>query len=350
MYRIVFFTILFILSSFSKLVFAFESTAIPASVVITQTNTNNSSSTQTVYLMKLHFTTEQEKNFLRNQPAISLQAEPLPRKINLGMNNVPVLNQGQHASCVTFATTAALDVLLDKGDYVSQLCNLELGSYLQEKGYLPSGWDDSKAPFVLHQIQQFGIINKSNQKLKSCAGVMEYPLNNPKDIGATMSLDQFQAMSESMYPKIDWFSLLTFSQRMDTAHYDGNKLLMRVKQEMVKADKDAENGMRILFAVALHTAVPHCSAGACATYHAKNDTWANTRAISQDKGPIGGHEMIITGYDDDALAIDNEGKQHYGLLFLRNSWGDNVGDHGDYYMTYDFFRKWVMDVNEISIQ
>ncbi len=32
---------------------------------------------------------------------------------------------------------------------------------------------------------------------------------------------------------------------------------------------------------------------------------------------------------------------------IRNSWGDEVGDHGNYYMTYDFFKKFVMDIQDI---
>jgi C1A family cysteine protease len=42
----------------------------------------------------------------------------LPSSVNLGMNNVPVLDQGRHGTCATFATTAAVDAALGQGDYV----------------------------------------------------------------------------------------------------------------------------------------------------------------------------------------------------------------------------------------
>ena len=67
----------------------------------------------------------------------------LPKRILLGMNNVPVLDQGSHGTCVTFAITAAIDAALSKGDYISQLCQLELGTYLEPMGYSVSGWDGS---------------------------------------------------------------------------------------------------------------------------------------------------------------------------------------------------------------
>ena len=55
----------------------------------------------------------------------------LPNKVQLGMANVPVLDQGIHGSCAVFAVTAALDAALKRGDHVSQLCLLQLGNYLE---------------------------------------------------------------------------------------------------------------------------------------------------------------------------------------------------------------------------
>lgn len=57
----------------------------------------------------------------------AINNEEYPDQLMLGMNGTPVLNQGMHGSCVTFANSAALDALMGKGDYVSELCSLELG-------------------------------------------------------------------------------------------------------------------------------------------------------------------------------------------------------------------------------
>src|SRR4029077_16988364 len=85
----------------------------------------------------------------------------LPTNVNLGMNNVPVLDQGMHGTCVTFATMAALDAVYGKENYISQLCNLSLGSYLEKisAGSYPSGWNGSLNKIVLEQIKTYGIIS-----------------------------------------------------------------------------------------------------------------------------------------------------------------------------------------------
>ena len=81
-----------------------------------------------------------------------------------------------------------------------------------------------------------------------------------------------------------------------------------------------------------------CGAGACATHNAPFDTWALTSDLDPQFDDIAGHEMVIIGYDDFAHAKDRQGKIHNGLLILRNSWGEEAGDHGNYYMTYDYFK------------
>jgi C1A family cysteine protease len=57
--------------------------------------------------------------------------------------------------------------------------------------------------------------------------------------------------------------------------------------------------------------------------------------------------MIITGYDNNATAIDTQGRVHKGLLTLRNSWGNKVGDQGDFYMSYDYFKALALEVQRI---
>ena len=57
--------------------------------------------------------------------------------------------------------------------------------------------------------------------------------------------------------------------------------------------------------------------------------------------------MIITGYDDDAIATDEKGQTYKGLLTLRNSWGKNAGDAGNFYMSYDYFKRLGVEVQRI---
>ena len=62
-------------------------------------------------------------------------------QVDLGMANVPVLDQGAYGTCVTFSSTAALDAILAQGDFVSQQCSLEL-----DYGLNNDYWDGAYYP------------------------------------------------------------------------------------------------------------------------------------------------------------------------------------------------------------
>src|SRR5262249_17171769 len=139
-----------------------------------------------VVLMNFILSPKERQALFAYQPKKTLTFNAdLPSKVDLGMKNVPVLNQGAHGTCVTFAATAAIDAILEEneGDYVSQLCSLELGKYLEKHGTYPSGWSGSFGPWVLDQLLRFGIVSKEDQKAKSCASVTEYPLYDYNDEG-----------------------------------------------------------------------------------------------------------------------------------------------------------------------
>ncbi len=340
-----------------------------ASAMITQNdhvmsrvvNGETTPQTKQVYLMRLNLTAQQilnlfQHNTLQTSKKMAASAASLPSSIDLGMNGIPVLDQGKHGTCVTFANTAAIDALLGKGDYISQLCQLELGSYLEKRGYYASGWEGSFGPWILNQMLQFGIINKDNQVIHACSGVTEYPVNLRAYTGNAMSLNDYKAMSEDISDRIYWLSLLDTSERFSPTNpiknpnhsFDGDKVLMQVKTALTAAAASETYTSRLTFAVILP--VSHCYAGACAQFHKANDTWVLTNAIINDPdSELGGHEMVITGYDDNATVTDDEGKVHKGLLILRNSWGTDVGDNGTFYMTYDFFQQFVDEVQEIRM-
>ncbi len=62
----------------------------------------------------------------------------------------------------------------------------------------------------------------------------------------------------------------------------------------------------------------------------KESTWMHTWTPSLDPAPIGGHAMVVVGYDDT--------KQRFELL---NSWGEDFGiGKGFFYIKYDDFGKY----------
>ena len=265
----------------------------------------------------------------------------LPSHVQLGMNDVPVFDQGQHGSCATFANTAAVDAALNRGDYISQLCQLQLGQHLEHFGHNPSGWNGSIGPVVLSQMQAFGIVSKAVQKQNGCGGLTDYPAHN-KAPQTEMSLAEYHQLSEPLpAEEFAWSPLL------DVYHV----FLDRVNPETTlnNVKRALSNKDRVTIGVLL-IGPQNGVVGAVAKHHVANDTWAlSPRMIEilQDLSDFGGHAMVITGFDDKAVAIDDDGFEHRGLLTLRNSWGNRAGDHGDFYMSYDYFKLLTIELQRI---
>jgi len=264
----------------------------------------------------------------------------VPVRVKLGMQNTPVLDQGQHGTCVTFAVTAAVDALLGAGDYVSQLCNLELGSYLSindRANY--SGWEGTWGTETLNQINEFGVVSQNYQKLNGCAGVRVYNLDDETDQGTPMSDIDFTSHSIPMKDVMDVHTILDAS----TPNY-GWGTVIDIRQALAK-------GNRVVVGMLLDTMIDN-RVGAVGQMHVPGDTWMLVPQISDDilNFPyFAGHEMVITGYDDSAVVTDDAGHTNYGVFTLRNSWSQYAGDQGNYYVTYDYFRLMGEEAHELSV-
>ncbi len=270
---------------------------------------------------------------------------PFPKHLQLGMNEVPVLDQGPYGTCVTFAATAAVDAAMNKGDYISQLCQLEFGTYLENasKGRAISGWDGSFGAYTLQQMETFGVVPKDVERAGFCGGLTAYPSDGIVP-DAEMSIQEYTNYIRDMS---DFDHLVSWSPLMDifqatTASFDKKQLLMAVKKSLNEGD-------RLTFGVLIF--LPEQGvAGAVGQHAVANDTWVITPLIEtviNMHGSHAGHEMIITGYDDEAVAVDGRGRSHKGLLTLRNSWGNDVGDGGNFYMSYDYFTRLAIETQRI---
>ncbi|TAL62814.1 MAG: peptidase C1 [Legionella sp.] len=295
-----------------------------------------------IKLLQVQLSEEEKELLVRRAKAIqehkgqfsvkTLLADPYtPAKVQLGMNNVPVLDQGSHGTCTTFAITGALDAVIGQGDYISQLCNLQLGTYLENHGYGSSGWDGAYGYKVIGQIQQFGVINTTKQHSSGCGGLKDYPTRSAHDNTLFMEPQQFAALSELIFGKVaNWRNIPSHN-------------INEVKQALNAGD-------RLVFA----TLLPRTDlgmTGAVGKYKTwiDKDSWVLTSEIIKAAPTTqSAHEMIIVGYDDNAVAVDEQGKPHKGLLTLRNSWGDWAGNNGEFYMSYDYFQLLSFDVIRIS--
>ncbi len=306
-----------------------------------------------ISLINIELTPTERQQFTTFRTLTPLGPDGLPPAADVGMNNTPVFDQGIFGTCATFANTAALDALLGKGDYVSQLCPLELGTYFDDNDpdydYYPSGWDGSWGGVVLNQLIEFGIVNTTTQKTKICGGLSDYPVQS-SDRGNAMPLHDYHVSSENIKDHVVYRPFMTMQDRLSWGDkIDGNSALIlhRVKDALANKPiaSDPKSAGRVTFA----TMIPYeyCNVGACGRYHQPSDTWVLTAAMKKDLKGIALHEMVITAYDDNAIVYDDAGKKHRGLLTLRNSWGDKAGDNGNYYMTYDFFRHLVVEAQEV---
>lgn len=323
----------------------------------TQDSPLRTSSTKTIKLLHVQLSDKAKRTLINKAENEQLQNNQLtmntfgtdnttlPKAINLEMNGVPVLDQGGHGTCVTFAITAAIDAALNKGDYVSQLCQLQLGNYIETHGYGISGWDGTWGRPVLSQMDAFGYINKTHESTHGCGGLTKYPLGGIEP-ETFINVDDFHKISEPLNidldaPQISW-SELADGDQIFLDDINTKSTLLAVKTALAKGD-------RVTFGVLL-PAVELGNAGAVGTYRSIDDSWILTPEIKHDVAinpPETGHEMVITGYDDDAISYDIKGRQYTGLLTLRNSWGKHSGDHGNFYMSYDYFKLLLLEAYQI---
>ena len=251
----------------------------------------------------------------------------LPKKVQLGMANVPVLDQGIHGSCTVFAVTAALDAALKRGDHISQLCLLQLGNYLETESQDKSGWDGSNLEVVTKRIEQYGVMNITNQHLYGCAGSRLYP---------SYFFTPTNGMSPEEYAQ---HRMLPIGHQVNWHFIYRAKRFGKADPAMLQKMKTALHAGSRLVVSALLPRVDLGNSGATGTYHYTDDTWVLTDEIAQDllfSKKIAGHAMVITGYDDLAVVKDHVGHRHQGLFTLRNSWSAWVGDWGNFYMSYDY--------------
>lgn len=184
-------------------------------------------------------------------------------------------------------------------------------------------------------------MNKEHQQSQGCGGLTVYPVNDMVEPSGYVNLEDYRQMSEDIGEKVLWSPVLDIYQAL-LDRTDTNKTVEQVKAALNAGDRLTFGVLLLDFDLGF--------AGAVGKNKVDGDTWVLTPEIARDvylKQNFGGHEMVITGYDDNAVAIDDQGREHRGLFTLRNSWGKKVGDQGDFYMSYDYFKLLVIEVARI---
>lgn len=222
--------------------------------------------------------------------------------VDLGMANVPVLDQGSYGTCVTFSSTAALDTKFRIGDYIDQQCSLAL-DFALGNNYWHGAWT---ANDVIIPLKKYGLIAKNY-----CFN-MKYPNPNQK-----VDLNEYQKISFKGY-----------TDKITTTNTKPN--ITAIKQAL-------NSGYRVLIGFLYNSDFSSTMINKDGSQAQQNrgGLWAcyqpnDTR--NRCSRTNAGHEVIIIGYDDNQQ-----------LLKIRNSWSSEAGDNGDYYMTYNFFNAMAMD-------
>lgn len=284
-----------------------------------------------------------QRRLSQTVPNIATQNSSLPKKVQLGMANVPVLDQGLHGTCSAFAVTAAVDALLKRGHYVSELCLLQLGNYLHDQQDGPSGWDGGNGERHLSRIKQYGIISMANQHLYGCGGYRLYPAYYFTPSNGMSPNDYAQMSNSAMTKNLKW-------KTIDRSPYLRRDIASTLFLQQIKMA--LHSGSRLVVSMLLPKNYWY-SLGATGKYHFWNDTWVLTSDIAEElkhEKRMAGHEMVLTGYDDTAKALDSAGHVHQGLFKVRSSWSALVGDWGDFYISYDYAEILLHEGIQLSIQ
>jgi hypothetical protein len=228
---------------------------------------------------------------------------------DLGMDKVPPLNQGDQGTCVTFSSTAAIDAIIGKGDFISQQCSLSL-----DLGMGNDYWDGAYEPSdVIDPVVKYGVVSHAGCPYK-------YP-----DTSSKLATDKYKKITDveaslvvskvhtTFYPKANLADVRNSINR-------GHRVLMSFY--ISGSDSEAVRGFDIQV-----DGIPY-TGGLWACSQGDSSNYCVTSAA--------GHEVVVIGYDDTQK-----------LLKIRNSWGIGFGENGDYYMTYTFFNAMADDLTEI---
>jgi hypothetical protein len=230
-----------------------------------------------------------------------------PMQKDLGMAGVPVLDQGAYGTCVTFASTAALDALLQRGDYISQQCTLAL-----LKGLGDDIWNGAYYPSqVIDPLKQHGIVSQA-------ACPQRY--GNPSQVLSVTAYKAYvskeAAVGNVSIRYINSAKVEDAKRAIDAGHRFAIGFLLKGDSS------EAVRGFDVLYQGQRYTGgLWACKQGASPNYCTTSNA---------------GHEVVIIGYDEAQK-----------LFKIRNSWNATMGVRGDYFMSYEFFAKMVIDGTEI---
>lgn len=304
------------------------------------------------------FAMQRMRSLQLDKVARSPFADNLPPEVNLGMNGVPVLDQGLYATCVTFAVTAALDAALNKGDHISQLCLLQLSRGVVQNTYWHSLWDGSSIRILLSYISQYGIMSIADQKKGYCNKIKTYPLKEEKPLKHKMTPTEYHAHSENIYDdyQLEPQELFVFAHAYSMDSNPDRLLTLGNNSDGWITPAESFAAMRKSLAEGNRVVIQFLFKGSLLRGGIKNmdnDTWFasnelrsvfNAQHYITDSNDWYIHDVVIYGYNDNITVRNVLGETQTGVFYARNSWGDEELE----FMTYDFFKLMALEATSIN--
>ncbi len=217
----------------------------------------------------------------------------LPSQISLEKYAPKRLSQGQQGSCVGWASAYAARTILEAA---------ATGQDPNSVRFSPS--------FLYNQIGS-----------EDCNGsYVVDAMKNMMNVGA-LSFNEFPYDAEHCDRK-----------PTDAQKADAQKYTMRGYNRLTKDDDNYELDMQAIKQNLAQGAPVVIGMSVGGTFDDMNGkaSWVPNRSDYNDKDNFGGHALCVIGYDD-----NKDG----GSFQIMNSWGEDFGDNGLFWMPYDHFEK-----------
>lgn len=292
----------------------------------------------------------------------------------------PVFQQGKNGVCVTYAVTAALNILYQNAENkISKICSLNLGQWLSKQSHdffvnnkqnhpliynavsmlknlginnYRSGWDGSYGYVVLSQLSTYGTVSNTSENLKQCGHPPKREKNSPKitEAPSALSPKTYQIL-QGKNKNYTWQTLCKpdkpcqrdIIEKIKLAIDKGNLVIISAVLPKIRS-----NATTFKYYPNLSQKRPDIVKDSLLLEKMENNVFAYTESLYECmsnhlcKQNSFGHAMMLYGYAEDPEEPGN------GIFYLRNSWGKRAGDIGDYYMTYNYADKLLYEAYEIS--
>ncbi len=254
------------------------------------------------------------RNPLRPDPAKSVKEllkktgieqsakEHLEKKIDNRKWCSPIKDQGNIGSCTAFAAVGMYEYF-QKRAFNKYIDGSELFVYKTTRNILD--WDGDTGGYLrtaMGSLALFGIPPSSS-----------YPYEVEKFDNEPPAF---------IYSYGQNFQALTY-YRLDPLGSSGNQALINIKEQ-------------------LSIGIPSMMGFTCYTSldHPKTSKSGKIPFPSENESVLGGHAVMVVGYDDDLVIINPiDKKRRKGALIIRNSWGTNWGDDGYGYIPYEYVKQ-----------